>query len=303
MSVQPIVENAIKHGLENKKEGGKLIIKAVEEDNSIAIDIIDNGVGMSPKKLEEINNPLHERNGHITGLGITNVDLRLKRYFGKEALRMGAEDYLLKPVRPEEICTVLQKIIALFDEEKKKHAREQELREAMKDAGRLLRSAILATMLLEDYSEDNVIKAQAELLEIDSLPDSILVVEPDIDPSFPGAELERYEIFRQVEHICASLNIEFILLLSEEMVIGITSSKAEPRYTAEQIRKSIEEKMQATVTIGVGEDAGNLKKVYREACTATRLGKFYLGGNRIITSDMLDDLMDSEESVGFEEEE
>jgi len=84
MSVQPIVENAIKHGLENKKEGGMLDIKAFDEGNTINIDIIDNGVGMSPKRLEEINNPLHEKTGHTTGLGISNVDLRFKRYFGPE---------------------------------------------------------------------------------------------------------------------------------------------------------------------------------------------------------------------------
>jgi two-component system response regulator YesN len=274
--------------------------EAVEKTRELLPDIVLMDIKMPCKDGLSASNEIKSINPNIKIIIITAYD---EFDFAKEALRMGAEDYLLKPVRPEEICTVLQKIVELYDEEKKKQARDRELREAIKRAGKLLRSSILATMLLGDYEDDAVIKAQAELLDIDRLPDSILVVEADLDASTPGAELERYEIFRQIEQICAELDIEFILPLSEEMVIGIISSKTEPRYMAEQIRKGIEEKMQTTVTVGVGEDAGNLKKVYREACMAAKLGKFYLGGNRIITGDMLEDLMGSEEDVSFEEEE
>lgn len=274
--------------------------EAVEKTRELHPDIVLMDIKMPGRDGLSASNEIKNINPNIKIVIITAYD---EFDFAKEALRMGAADYLLKPVRPEEICTVLQKIIALYDEEKKKQVRDRELRDAIKKAGRLLRSSILATMLLGEYEDDTVIKAQAELLEIEKLPDSILVVEPDIDPSAPGAELERYEIFRQIEQISVGLDIEFILPLSEEMVIGITSSKTEPRYMAEQIRKNVEEKMQTTVTVGVGEDAGNLKKVYREACMAAKLGKFFLGGNRIITRDMLDDLMGSEESITFEKEE
>ena len=84
MSVQPIVENAFKHGLENKPDGGVLSIEASNEGDALEINIIDNGVGISPQKLEEISNPMYEIMGHTTGLGISNVDLRFKRYFGQE---------------------------------------------------------------------------------------------------------------------------------------------------------------------------------------------------------------------------
>jgi ligand-binding sensor protein len=84
MSIQPIVENAFKHGLEDKSDGGILVIDVFDEGNALVIYIIDNGVGISSQKLEEINNPMYQITGHTTGFGISNVDLRFKRYFGQE---------------------------------------------------------------------------------------------------------------------------------------------------------------------------------------------------------------------------
>ena len=47
MLLQPLVENAIKHGLEPKIDGGTITIKAMEKDNLIRIEVIDTGIGLS----------------------------------------------------------------------------------------------------------------------------------------------------------------------------------------------------------------------------------------------------------------
>lgn len=84
MSLQPLVENAIVHGLEKKKEGGLLRIVGYEKNSDIYIEIIDDGVGIEEGMIKILKNSKEAINGHTTGLGIHNVDLRIKKYFGSK---------------------------------------------------------------------------------------------------------------------------------------------------------------------------------------------------------------------------
>jgi sensor histidine kinase YesM len=70
MLLQPLVENAIKHGLEPKVEGGKIVITATQENSLLKIEVADTGLGFSD--LDK------------TGLGITNVQERLSLLFGEK---------------------------------------------------------------------------------------------------------------------------------------------------------------------------------------------------------------------------
>jgi len=76
--LQPIVENAVKHGLIPKKEGGKLKISVKKEEASVVIRIRDNGVGMDMRKLPDI------LEGREAGIGLNNTNERLKRYYHTE---------------------------------------------------------------------------------------------------------------------------------------------------------------------------------------------------------------------------
>jgi sensor histidine kinase YesM len=70
MLLQPLVENAVKHGLEPKVEGGEIIIKALEENKLLRIEIADTGLGFS--------------NFNKSGVGIANVRERLALLFGEK---------------------------------------------------------------------------------------------------------------------------------------------------------------------------------------------------------------------------
>lgn len=97
--LQPIVENAIKHGLIPKKNGGKIIIKAKKINSETHITIEDTGVGIDKEIIEQLyNNKLPE--GKI---GLSNVHNRLKSIYGQE--------YGLKISNREEGGTVVQIII------------------------------------------------------------------------------------------------------------------------------------------------------------------------------------------------
>lgn len=78
LSIQPLVENAIRHGLQPKEAGGRILIKICERDNAIEITVDDDGIGMDLVR----NNPLKDRSGG--GIGIINVHERIRGHYGPE---------------------------------------------------------------------------------------------------------------------------------------------------------------------------------------------------------------------------
>lgn len=83
--VQPLIENAIYHGMEYMYGDGNILVKAYVEEENLYIDIIDNGLGMPQEVAEELlikkgNNS--SRKG--SGIGLKNVHERIQLYFGKE---------------------------------------------------------------------------------------------------------------------------------------------------------------------------------------------------------------------------
>ena len=80
LSLQPIVENAITHGLEPKETPGRIQIVAYREGEELRIKISDNGVGMTKEQLEQFR-----RKSQIgQGYGIQNVDERIRLLFGED---------------------------------------------------------------------------------------------------------------------------------------------------------------------------------------------------------------------------
>jgi len=86
MTLQPIVENALYHGLKNRREIGKIRIAAEEMDDGIRITVADDGIGMTGEELEKLRQLI---SGEIragennTGFGMANVAERLKLNYGK----------------------------------------------------------------------------------------------------------------------------------------------------------------------------------------------------------------------------
>lgn len=79
--IQPLVENSIYHGLKMKATRGYISIAIYEKEDLLEIKVEDNGVGMSIKRLEEVNNNLKKRI-QSSNYGLYNVNERLNIYFG-----------------------------------------------------------------------------------------------------------------------------------------------------------------------------------------------------------------------------
>jgi two-component system sensor histidine kinase LytS len=81
LTLQPIVENAIKHGLLPQKQGGVVRIMGMMYGKEAIIHIEDNGVGIEENKLHQI---LDNDMVHKDSLGVNNVNQRLKGIFGEK---------------------------------------------------------------------------------------------------------------------------------------------------------------------------------------------------------------------------
>ena len=81
--LQPIIENAIYHGLKYKGSKGLLIIKGFPKDGNAVLQVIDDGVGMDEERLAHIYDR-HKVNYHSNGVGVYNVQKRLKLYYGED---------------------------------------------------------------------------------------------------------------------------------------------------------------------------------------------------------------------------
>ncbi len=80
--VQPLVENAVQHGLSGKEEGGKIWVHVSRDNGDLKIRVKDDGVGMSAVAIDKViaaERPLRSR---TSGLGLRNVNQRLEHIYG-----------------------------------------------------------------------------------------------------------------------------------------------------------------------------------------------------------------------------
>lgn len=80
LTIQPLVENAVHHGLMRKEGGGQLTVRITSDEHYVAISIEDDGVGMAASKVAAL---LSEKDSLQSGIGVLNTNLRLKRRYGE----------------------------------------------------------------------------------------------------------------------------------------------------------------------------------------------------------------------------
>ncbi|WP_121639402.1 ATP-binding protein [Virgibacillus sp. Bac330] len=89
LSIQPIVENAVKHGVLQRMDGGKVTIRITKLETYYEIAIIDDGVGMKEDKVESL---LEDSSSKSKGIGLANTNRRFKQMFGKGLIIISEPD-------------------------------------------------------------------------------------------------------------------------------------------------------------------------------------------------------------------
>ncbi|MGO4180697.1 ATP-binding protein [Paenibacillus sp. TAF43_2] len=83
LCIQPLVENAIRHGLLSRVEGGEIHIRITAKEHEAEISVTDNGIGMDEETVRRV---LDSRLDVKAGIGLYNTDRRLKQLYGKGLL-------------------------------------------------------------------------------------------------------------------------------------------------------------------------------------------------------------------------
>jgi len=86
--LQPLVENALYHGIKNKRQGGTINVRARRKNaDEVLLEVEDDGIGFTPEKLTQLRSELEDDSGEIkseSGYGIGNVNNRIRLYYGKQ---------------------------------------------------------------------------------------------------------------------------------------------------------------------------------------------------------------------------
>lgn len=85
ITVQPIVENALYHGIKNRRGGGKITITGKEGENDYRLIVTDDGMGMDSERLSEITKGLADKAPEDAKIyGLYNVNERIRLFYGEE---------------------------------------------------------------------------------------------------------------------------------------------------------------------------------------------------------------------------
>src|SRR5512143_3977858 len=86
--LQPLVENALYHGIKNKRGGGTIVVRARQKnENEILLEVEDDGIGFTPEKLTQLQAELADDSGEMkleSGFAIGNVNKRIRLYYGRQ---------------------------------------------------------------------------------------------------------------------------------------------------------------------------------------------------------------------------
>ena len=81
ITLQPLIENAIYHGINRMIDEGEIIVRIYAKGEQVIFEVEDNGVGMTQEQCSQI---LHSEPGDKAGIGIKNVNDRIRIYFGEQ---------------------------------------------------------------------------------------------------------------------------------------------------------------------------------------------------------------------------
>lgn len=89
MILQPVVENAVQHGVRDRMENARIWLRVAREEEQLRVTVRDNGVGMTETQIQAVlsgNIRQERKEGDSTGIGLDNVMSRLKLYYNHEGL-------------------------------------------------------------------------------------------------------------------------------------------------------------------------------------------------------------------------
>ena len=89
-TLQPVVENAMVHGLSKKEQGGRVHVRIWEQGKRLVISVADTGLGMSEERLTEVTEAMKERRTSRIGIGLGNIYKRIHMMYKQGEFRIAS---------------------------------------------------------------------------------------------------------------------------------------------------------------------------------------------------------------------
>jgi two-component system response regulator YesN len=274
----------------------------------------ETGDGKSAVRIAEIEKPdivlmdirMPEMNGleaakRIRSLLPDTVIIMLTAFdefsYAKQALTIGVVEYLLKPVRPDDIMHTLELTIEKVNEIKRKKQEEASLRKSVEEAIPFIQMSFVYDLITGNIKDLEHFQERSHFLGMTVEPSVVLVVDIDNFKQLTSrdSELEKQMIKQKIYKLICSVagkhalvtpfgSDNLIVLLGFAEVENTEVIKSNAQKVASDIQKCIAEEMDISITIGIGRyysDPREIHKSYLEALHAQRQ-RFYLGDSQII---------------------
>lgn len=217
--------------------------------------------------------------------------------YAKQALKIGAVEYLLKPLRPDDLVKALAAVTEQVGLAKRKVREDLQIRQSLKEAAPYIKMSFVQDLIAGNITELHQFHERAGFLGMEVTTGVVMVLDIDNFKQLTRnePELKKQLVKQQLYRITADAagsNVLVTPFSSDHIIIisGQSASdqpeavKAEAIELAEKIRKAIVGIMGISITIGIGRhysDPRDMHKSYVEAVNAQRQ-RFYLGDNQII---------------------
>ena len=83
-TLQPVVENAFRHGLKEREEGGRILLRIWQTPEGVQVSIADNGKGMTEEELADLYRRIGDCEETGRGIGLGNISRRIRMLYGDE---------------------------------------------------------------------------------------------------------------------------------------------------------------------------------------------------------------------------
>lgn len=241
---------------------------------------------------------IRERHPEIKIVLITGYD---EFSYAREALRLGVEDYILKPITKQEVIELLEKLVGKLDSEQEAEHEHRQLKEKLKQSNYLIQQRFIEELVFNEI-EETLITKRSISAEIPYSKPYYSVALIDYDHFIKGLSKNENEItFFAIQNIIEEIvkknnwgvtfeisGINGILYYTDEHQEVFKYYKERLSYIKEMIIKHLD----ITITMGVGKIVHAIKDVhvsYKGAHEAL-VHRFFIGTNKIITQDFYGEL-------------
>lgn len=215
--------------------------------------------------------------------------------YAQKAMRLGALDFIAKPMTPNELIQSVTKAKGLLDQEKLRHETIQQLQRQANESLPLMRQDYF-NLLVRYFSTKETVQKRLDQLHIklDKTPFLVMVAELDgyeqLSKNVPVSEIEliRFTVHNILEETIWKFTKGFVFRdyrMNQLICIMNVTPELDVNETAEQCRAHVERYSRYTVSIGIGsqvESVEDLPVSYQKALTALSYN-FYTGGNSVFS--------------------